>query len=493
MSNSTHAGAAMSGGGDEDSAKAYSRGSMAAAGGLAIALLMSSAAFSSASAGLFDFFGGRPPAASPSFEPDNPGSQLRKPKRKRVDRIDPNEKKAPVLASGVLQVVISINTQHLTLYSNGVPVAHSMVATGVPGHPTPTGVFTVIQKERFHRSNLYSDAPMPFMQRITWSGVALHEGVVPGHPASHGCIRMPGAFARQMWATTKLGLRVIIAHTDVVPAEIESPHLFVPKQVQPETPPEMPVADKPARRAGADRTIRTAENTDVVTATDAIELRGSVRDGAPKAKAGLFAMIWAAAVTATERLTGDIGAAEAAIAGKLTDVATNAHAIAVAKKAADHVQQLEAMRKAGPISVFISRKEKKIFVRHKFTPLFDSPVTIRDANEPLGTHVYTAVELKDGGAAMRWTVLSMPTDAQSKVEPPKKHGRKSAHPESDEASAPASAPSQAAIAALDRIEIGKETLDRIGELLIPGASLTISDQGLGPETGRGTDFIVVTR
>ena len=483
----------MSDGADEDSAKAHGRSGrcrMAAVGGLTIALLMSSAAFSGASAGLFDLFG--PPAATPYPVPDSPTPKLRKPRSKQIDRIDPNEKKAPVLATGTLQVVIAIDTQRLTLYSNGVPVAHSMVATGVPGHPTPTGVFSVIQKERFHRSNLYSDAPMPFMQRITWSGVALHEGVVPGHPASHGCIRMPGAFARQMWATTKLGLRVIIARTDVVPAEIENPHLFVPKQVQPETPPEMPVADKPARRADAVRTIRTAKNTDLVTATDAVELRGSVKEGGPKPKTGLIATIWAAATTATERLTGGIGAAEAAVAGRLTDVATTARAVAVAKKAADHVRQVEAMRKSGPISVFISRKEKKIFVRHKFTPLFDAPVTIRDANEPLGTHVYTAVELKDGGAAMRWTVISMPTGTQETVEAPKKRGRKSARAE-PAAPAVAAAPSPAAIAALDRIEIGKETLDRISELLTAGASLTISDQGLGPETGRGTDFIVVTR
>lgn len=474
---------------DEDSARARSLGGwggMAAAGGLAIGLLMSSAAFSGASAFLFDFGG---PYATPP--PVNPTPNVRRPRHKRIDRINPNEKKAPVLATGTLQVVIAINTQRLTLYSNGVAVAHSMVSTGVPGHSTPTGVFSVIQKERFHRSNLYSAAPMPFMQRITWSGVALHEGVVPGHPASHGCIRMPGAFARQMWATTKLGLHVIIARTDVVPAEIESPHLFVPKQ--PETPPEMPVADQPARRAQAKHAIKTAENTDPVIATDAVELRGSVRDGSAKAKTGLIARIWAAAATATERLTGGIGAAEATITVKLANIATNANAIAVAKKAADHIQVVEAMRKAGPISVFISRKEKKLFVRHKFTPLFDVPVTIHDPAVPLGTHVYTAVELKDGGTAMRWTVVSLPTDVQSTAEPPKKHGRRTARAEAEEAPAPTSAPSKGALAALERIEIGKEALDRIGELLTPGASITISDQGLGPETGRGTDFIVVTR
>ncbi len=96
------------------------------------------------------------------------------------------------------------------------------------GHPTPMGVFTVIGKERYHRSNIYSNAPMPFMQRITWSGVALHEGVLPGYPASHGCIRMTSEFAVFLWKTTKIGTRVIVTHDEPAPAEISNAKLFVP-------------------------------------------------------------------------------------------------------------------------------------------------------------------------------------------------------------------------------------------------------------------------
>src|SRR5215471_13068762 len=121
-------------------------------------------------------------------------------------------RQAKAKARGVLALVVSIDKQQVTLYSDGRPIAHSRVSTGVPGHPTPTGVFSVIQKDRWHRSNIYYNAPMYYMQRITWSGVAMHEGVVPNSPASHGCIRLPGAFARQMWGITKLGVRVIIAH-----------------------------------------------------------------------------------------------------------------------------------------------------------------------------------------------------------------------------------------------------------------------------------------
>ncbi|MEA2958478.1 MAG: hypothetical protein QOJ58_3984, partial [Alphaproteobacteria bacterium] len=133
------------------------------------------------------------------------------------------------MPKGPLQIVVSIDHQKVTLFSNGVRVAQGPVSTGVPGHPTPMGVFSIIEKDRYHRSNLYSNAPMPFMQRITWSGVALHEGVLPGYPASHGCIRMSQDFAQKLWPTTKLGARVIVARGDLAPVDFEHPKLFVPK------------------------------------------------------------------------------------------------------------------------------------------------------------------------------------------------------------------------------------------------------------------------
>src|SRR5437660_11744304 len=130
-------------------------------------------------------------------------------------------------AKGVLSVIISIDKQQLTLYSDGQPIAYSRVSTGVPSHPTPTGVFSVIQKDRWHRSNLYYNAPMYFMQRVTWSGVAMHQGVVPRGPASHGCIRLPAAFARQMWGVTKLGARVIIARQEGPPVAVSNGRSFM--------------------------------------------------------------------------------------------------------------------------------------------------------------------------------------------------------------------------------------------------------------------------
>ena len=130
---------------------------------------------------------------------------------------------------GPLQIIISIADQRVSLFDNGTLIARSSVSTGVQGHPTPLGVFSVISKQRWHRSNIYSAAPMPYMQRITWSGIALHAGDLPGYPASHGCIRLKNDFAIRLWHLTKRGTRVIIAHDDVRPIEISNPHLFLPK------------------------------------------------------------------------------------------------------------------------------------------------------------------------------------------------------------------------------------------------------------------------
>ncbi len=126
---------------------------------------------------------------------------------------------------GPLIISISIGQQKLRLYDANGLFAETPISTGMPGHPTPMGVFSVIQKQKFHRSNIYSGAPMPFMQRITWSGVAMHAGVLPGYPASHGCIRMPMGFAVKMYGWTRMGARVIVAPGDVTPASFSHPLL----------------------------------------------------------------------------------------------------------------------------------------------------------------------------------------------------------------------------------------------------------------------------
>ena len=123
---------------------------------------------------------------------------------------------------GPLIIAVSIDQQKVRVYDANGLFAESPVSTGMKGHSTPMGVFSIIQKHKMHRSNIYSGAPMPYMQRITWSGVAMHAGVLPGYPASHGCIRMPTAFAMKMWNWTRMGARVIVTPGDITPASFSA-------------------------------------------------------------------------------------------------------------------------------------------------------------------------------------------------------------------------------------------------------------------------------
>ncbi|MBO0758405.1 MAG: L,D-transpeptidase family protein, partial [Bradyrhizobiaceae bacterium] len=127
-----------------------------------------------------------------------------------------------------IMAIISLRSQRVTVYDAKSWILRAPVSSGEKGRETPAGIFSVIQKEAEHYSNLYDDAYMPHMQRITWSGIALHGGPLPGYAASHGCIRMPYDFAARLFDETKLGMRVIVAPSDVTPVDIEHPALFRP-------------------------------------------------------------------------------------------------------------------------------------------------------------------------------------------------------------------------------------------------------------------------
>jgi len=323
---------------------------------------------------------------------------------------DSAEKRRPEAASkGPLQIIVSIADQRISLYENGELIAQSSVSTGVEGHPTPLGVFSVIGKKKWHRSNIYSDAPMPYMQRITWSGIALHAGDLPGHPASHGCIRLTRDFAIRLWHLTKRGTRVIIVPEDVRPVEIANPQLF---------------AQKPGLASPS-----PDSETSILASTNSV----------------------AAARTNSLSSTGE--------GAQASDLAST-----------EAKPQETKSRKVVPISVFVSRQLGRLFVRRGFTPLFDVPINMRNPTEPIGTHVFSVMDSQDEGTAIRWTAVSIPERSSLiKLVPDK------------------------ANAALERVEIPQDIVDRIAQLLTPGSSLIISDHGISRETGRDTDFIVLTR
>lgn len=136
---------------------------------------------------------------------------------------------APQIAPlGPVTIIISLTTQRAYVYRNGVPIGVSTVSTGAPGRETPTGVFVILQKAVFHRSNRYSNAPMPFMQRLTWTGIAMHAGNLPGYPASHGCIRLPPKFAQLLFGITNRGLTVVITNDALAPEIDASPGILEP-------------------------------------------------------------------------------------------------------------------------------------------------------------------------------------------------------------------------------------------------------------------------
>src|SRR5580693_4040295 len=140
----------------------------------------------------------------------------------------PTETTAPRDAGDPIMAIVSIKSQQVTIYDADGWIFRAPVSTGIKGRETPAGVFSVLEKDKDHHSNLYDDAWMPNMERITWSGIALHGGPLPGYAASHGCIRMPYDFAEKLFGKTQIGMRVIIAPNDAEPVAFSDPKLFVP-------------------------------------------------------------------------------------------------------------------------------------------------------------------------------------------------------------------------------------------------------------------------
>ncbi len=457
---------------------------------------------------------------------------------------------------GVLQIGISIASQRVTVFRDGKRIVQGPISSGTASHPTPMGVFSVIEKDRHHRSNIYSNAPMPFMQRITWSGVAMHEGVLPGYPASHGCIRLPRDFAARLWPTTRMGVRVIVSRHEIAPVEFEHPSLFLPKPKPAEPPmamlddggkpglrvhlaqagesvrdaggidltrsasepakPAAPAAvaetDKPAavmpveERKPVDAAMAAeskprddgsaAEKPAAVAEDDAVKATGTVVPPPPQEavvppaelrKAVEIPAVSEPAAAAPAAAVAEPKAAEAAPPAELAVKPAADGAEAPKLPAPKYKKAEQPPKRNGQVAVFVSRKEKKIFVRQGFSPLFDMPIEIEDVGRPLGTHVLTALGPNETGG-MRWNLVTVTDPIKGEHREPRRKKNAKGQPNPVVAAVPPTTAKEA----LDRIQMPKEAVDRIGELLVRGSSLVISDQGISHETGRGTEFIVLT-
>src|SRR3982075_4260274 len=216
------------------------------------------------------------PDSDPGYYRPGPTVPPRRQKaRHQAKKIEAPEK-GSAKPQGPLIIAISIEKQNLRIYDANGFYAETPISTGMRGHPTPMGVFRVIQKHKFHHSNIYSGAPMPYMQRITWSGVAMHAGMLPGYPASHGCIRMPMAFAMKMWNWTKMGARVVVTPGEIAPSSFSHPLLAARKVVpQPAAEPQadVPPAPKSDKASEADKPVKP------VTSGASLELRSTVGHG----------------------------------------------------------------------------------------------------------------------------------------------------------------------------------------------------------------------
>ena len=404
----------------------------------------------------------------------------------------PTEAVAPREAGEPVMAIVSIKSQQVTFYDADGWILRAPVSTGTTGRETPAGVFAVLEKNREHRSNMYDDASMPHMQRITWNGIALHGGPLPGYAASHGCVRMPFGFAEKLFEKTWIGMRVIISPDNAEPVEFSHPALFVPNREA--------IAAAPARaealaREAADfaRTADEAKQTAAKAPREAAALTASLRKlQALKTRADIELAtadkaLAAARTDETRARAEDLkqkAAARAAELGTQLDTARadatpkldaaaaakDAAKAAVTKKADTAKAASEAKLALEPASIFISRATRKLYVRrntHKPAPdgggeVFDAtievPVAIRNPEKPIGTHVFTALARNDGG--LRWTAVTIDNADNAR-------------------------------AALDRITIPQVVLDRIAPTTLPRSSIVISDEPLSIETNYRTEFVVV--
>ncbi|WP_296037891.1 L,D-transpeptidase family protein [uncultured Agrobacterium sp.] len=378
-----------------------------------------------------------------------------------------------------LQVVVSKNEQTLSLYEDGNVIATSRVSTGKSGHETPSGIFSILDKRKYHESNIYSAAPMPFMQRLTWSGIALHEGHVPNYPASHGCIRLPAKFAKSLYGMTGRGVHVIVSSKDVALRRIDHPALLQPKSAD-EGRLLSDVEMRPATFDTSLKLVEVAVNEKTSSVPASVTQRKSI--GAPLRILITRRGDREKTMDVQRLLTSlgfDAGAADG-YAGQMTINAVNGY------------KRWKGMKTAGPLltaefvdAVYASAgadtpADGQLMVRQNFKPLFEAPIHIKDPQVALGTHFFEVIDI-DGEKA-EWNGLTLENHLPNAAR--KRLGI-------NVSDAPGGY--DQLTAALDRIDIPADVRERLEEQLSVGSSITVSDLSHGLETGQGTDFVTVTR
>ncbi len=328
------------------------------------------------------------------------------------------------------------------------------------------------------------------------------EARLPGHPASHGCIRLPYDFAAHLFDLTKLGMRVIVAPSDVAPVSITHPVLFQPKSdARDVAAARLSEAEEAAKKADQARLTAITASREVAQATMPLrrmrnlKLREEERLADAERSIASADSIEAkeAAEAAKANSKAKIAELDAQLAPAEAELQPKINALAAARKAAvaaevARAQAVEAAnalaRTLEPVSVLISRKTQHLYVRQAFQPILEIPITIRDPDLPIGTHIFTAVE-HSGKREMQWSVVSLVGSSNVGTAETQKRTHQALDAPANETDQPS------AKAALDRIIIPEDTIDRIAQMVSPRSSLIISDEGPGSETGRDTEFVIV--
>ncbi len=382
---------------------------------------------------------------------------------------------------GPLQIMVSKDRQELKVYDGDVVIATSRISTGKAGHSTPSGIFSILEKKRKHFSNIYDNAPMPFMQRLTWSGIALHaSSSVPAYPASHGCVRMPNDFAKTLYNLTRRGGHVLVTAQETGPQRVTHANLFGPTALDPE--PKL-LSDADLRPAFIEDGGKSVE----VAMTDPKPSTPEAGQRQPE-QAPIRILITRRGERETildlQTLLGSLGydaGAPDGLHGRQTVTAIRAFQTAESLKEDGMVTQalLAAVyAKAGKGTP----PNGRLLVRQKFQPVLEAPLSIRTPETALGTHFLLARNVDTAKGTADWYGVSLQNDLSSAAM--KRLGIDTPADAAD---------SDAVTKALDRFDIPSDIRIHISAMLSEGASLTISDTGLGPETGDGTDFITVTR
>jgi hypothetical protein len=510
-------------------------------------------------------------------------------------------------SKGPLLLVVSIRNQKVHVYDADGEIASSRVSTGRPGFATPTGVFSILEKNVRHQSNIYSGAEMPYMQRITWSGIALHAGVVPGFRASHGCIRLPYSFSKKLYDITKLGGRVVVTADDAEPVAFNHPKLFRPlpfddasaMTLDTAKEPQLAMNDRaddatasdaarsmprfigispaliravaemprdpqrrPATRVEADQMIqekikrlqaalkaadsaRVAATAKAKTAvknfdaandrlnaarSDIEPVRAAVKAAEKKQQDAInaFEDYMSGANSRATTKSDDAGNREAELEAAVlnfTNETDKARAEAAKSEmslamvqasfsaaqsardtALESVRQAqfdlrsaetslidtnkEVVRRAKPISVLVSLRAQRIYIRQGVEPILEAPITVAPLPGRVGTHVFTAMRYGSDPNTLEWQLVSAqtPTPGQALDQESGKRKRGADLPSSRGFNV------QMATAALDAFTIPEDILATITEFARPGASLIVSDRELPlNENGSGTEFVVLTR